>query len=364
MADDGSGSDISIPAFLIFKQDADRLKEQLTQNVPVVAEMAWSLPTPSGERVQYDLWTVPTDVISRDFFLSARDMVIGLGDSVQFTPHMYLLNGTSNACQYNTNGERWCDRGCTNKGRYCALDPDHDVNRGISGADVVKESLRRVCIWNHYKDLGNNGLEWWSYVIEFTSRCDTPERFMDDRCVADAYRYSRVDDSIVDDCIKNSGGLEGDVPNAMLDEEVKQSQGIVVFPTLLVNNVELRGSLTLKNAFSAICAGFAMGAEPHVCQACSNCYSVDACLDMGGVCPGGAATASRGGGGVSRVTFVLSLLFVMGGFGALGYWYYKKSREEMRDRVRDILAEYMPLEDQEVTTGPEMGVGFAMQPEN
>jgi PA domain len=36
MADDGSGSDISIPAFLLFKQDADPIRDALKQNTQVV----------------------------------------------------------------------------------------------------------------------------------------------------------------------------------------------------------------------------------------------------------------------------------------------------------------------------------------
>ena len=46
MADDGSGADISIPSFLMFKQDADPIKAEVMANHPVRIEMAWSLPSP------------------------------------------------------------------------------------------------------------------------------------------------------------------------------------------------------------------------------------------------------------------------------------------------------------------------------
>jgi len=114
VADDGSGSDISIPSFLMFelgppangaaraatpdvpislpprkrrssvlfccnatpranapsspnqfldklrvltKHDADKVKEQLKDGHPVQIEMAWSFPSPN-DRVEYDLWCV------------------------------------------------------------------------------------------------------------------------------------------------------------------------------------------------------------------------------------------------------------------------------------------------------------------
>ena len=34
-------------------------------------------------------------------------------------------------------------------------------------------------------------------------------------------------------------------------------------------------------------------------------------------------------------------------FSGVGYWHYNKTREDMREQVRGILAEYMPLEDQD-----------------
>ena len=32
---------------------------------------------------------------------------------------------------------------CTNDGEYCQIDPDGELDEGVSGADVVVESLRR-----------------------------------------------------------------------------------------------------------------------------------------------------------------------------------------------------------------------------
>jgi hypothetical protein len=42
MADDGSGSDILIPSFLMFKQDADPIIAEMKANHMVHLEMSWS----------------------------------------------------------------------------------------------------------------------------------------------------------------------------------------------------------------------------------------------------------------------------------------------------------------------------------
>jgi hypothetical protein len=344
MADDGSGADISIPSFLMFKRDADAVKAELKANRPVQIEMAWSLPSPD-DRVEYDLWTVPTDVVSRDFLSSFKTVAEALGDRAYFTPHMYVYDGVRSHCQGN-DGENFCYNLCTNNGRYCATDPDNDLDKGISGADVVRESLRRLCIWNHYGAEDGVGSVWWDYVTEFMDRCSSPDYFMNEDCVKDAYKHSKVDGSLIDRCMADSGGLEKDTANAFLDIEIgsQAQRGVVVVPTAFVNTAAIRGALTVSNVFSAICAGFVQGSVPSICTMCSQCADPVSCIKSKGKCHEYKGSTSDSGS-VSTHTFFSSMLFVIAVFGGLGAWHYKKTREEMRDQVRGILAEYMPLED-------------------
>lgn len=343
MADDGSGSDISIPSFLMFKVDADAVKAEVKADRPVQLEMAWALPTPD-DRVEYDLWTVPTDVVSRDFLKNFRDVSVALGKSAYFTPHMYIYDGIRSHCQGN-DGQNMCYNLCTNNGRYCATDPDNDLEKGISGADVVRESLRRICIWKHYGEQDGIGVQWWNYVSDFMDRCNNPDYFMNADCVRDAYKHAKVDGDAVERCMKDSGGLTNDAANAFLDLEIgiQTERGVVVLPTAFVNTAAIRGALTVNNVFEAICAGFADGTTPKICQQCAKCSDPGACAKAGGYCKG----TSSNSGGVSTHFFLSSMLFVIVLFMGLGAWHYKRTRDDMRDQVRGILAEYMPLEDQE-----------------
>ena len=164
MADDGSGADITIPSFLMYKQDADPIKEVLKRNTIVRMQMSWALPRPDS-RVEYELWTTPKDDVSRPLQRNFREVAKALGEHAQFTPHMYVYDGLFAGCQ-GSDGENQCYNLCTNDGRYCATDPDDDLDSGISGADVVRESLRRLCIWKEYGKDGI-GVPWWEYVGAF-----------------------------------------------------------------------------------------------------------------------------------------------------------------------------------------------------
>ena len=63
MADDGMGRDIVTPSILLTKTDADTLKAYLIEkngSEQVLVKMKWFMPRPD-DRVEWDLWTSPTD---------------------------------------------------------------------------------------------------------------------------------------------------------------------------------------------------------------------------------------------------------------------------------------------------------------
>jgi len=359
MADDGSGGDVSIPSFLMFKHDADKVKEQLIEDQPVQLEMSWSLPNPD-DRVEYDLWSTPSDEHSKKFLMDFKAVSMKLGDRAYFTPHQYIYDGVKTHC-VGKDGENFCYNLCTNNGRYCATDPDNDLEQGISGADVVKESLRRLCIWKHYGQQDGVGQVWWDYISQFFDRCNTPDYFMNEDCVKDCYKHAKVDASKIDECMMASGGLSKDQKNELLDAEIaaQSERGVVVLPTAFVNTAAMRGQLTAGSVFTAICAGYLEGTTPEICDKCTGCLDVVQCVSNGGKCVTGIHAASQKGQ-VSTHTFGFTILFMAIAFAGVGYWHYNKTRDDMREQVRGILAEYMPLEDQDEGAGGN-GMEFAMR---
>jgi len=213
---------------------------------------------------------------------------------------------------------------------------------------VVKESLRRLCIWKNYGEQDGVGEIWWNYIGEFMERCNSPDYFMNEDCVNDCYKHSGVDSDKINTCMRDSGGLTNDSANALLDLEInaQNERGVVVLPTAFVNTAAMRGQLSSGTVFHAICAGYAEGTRPDVCDKCSSCADAPGCVATG-FCSA-ASPSSSSSKSVSTHTFASSMLFMMFVFGGVGIWHYKKTREDMREQVRGILAEYMPLEDQEM----------------
>ncbi|CAM9943350.1 unnamed protein product, partial [Phaeothamnion confervicola] len=186
MADDGSGADITIPSFLMKKPDAEAIHSHLEAKQYVQVEMTWSMPAPD-DRVEWELWTSAVDPTATAFKRDFKDVVLSLGAHAYFEPHYMLYNGSVYGCTDGTH----CGNLCTNGGRYCMTDPDLDRDQGLSGEDVVRESLRQKCIWQRYggeeapADEKGLGRAWWDYVNSFNVKCGV-ERFKDAGCVAAA----------------------------------------------------------------------------------------------------------------------------------------------------------------------------------
>jgi len=343
MADDGSGGDITIPAFLIFKQDAYGIIQEVKEReMPVQIEMSWSLPHPDS-KVEYELWTVPSEEVSKEFQKNWKDVAEKMGDKLYFTPRQYVYDGIKSRCQ-TSDGRNMCFNLCTNNGRYCATDPDNDLEHGITGAEVVKEALRRICVWKHFGEKDGLGSIYWDYISEFLKRCDSDDFFSNDECINDVFKHAKIDGKRIEQCMDDSGGLTDNHPNTLLDREIDAAmrKGVVVLPTMFINSAPMRGALTENTVFNAVCAGFQAGSEPDVCNTCRGCIDVTECVQKG-FCKGTSGGVSSGGG-VTKKTFGTTLLMMCALFGAAGYMHWRKTREDMRDQVRGILAEYMPLE--------------------
>ena len=386
MADDGSGADISIPAIMIYKEDADAVRDFFrcgdlgdgagcarapwSEAALVQASLEYAIPAPDA-RVEWELWTTSIDEASLRFFADFKETVLALGTHQQFTPHFYTYNGSHYGCdihvdvddaeQGDDDAKSLCGNLCTNGGRYCAPDPDGSRAQGIAGAHVVAENLRRTCVWKRYggKDQADDsqvgvGETWWDYVGNFSRLCGTAEDFVDDGCRRRAMAAAQVDAAYVDDCVATSGGLD-DGPNAVLDHEVAalEEKNIVYVPECIVNEAVLWGGLSPLNVLSTMCHGYARDALPKACDCVeaaalvgSDAYSK--CL-ADSVAPYVTPTVTRtktveedGLPWYAVFLLVVAIVVVML-LAGLAYW--KHTQQQMRDQVRGILAEYMPLED-------------------
>jgi len=319
------------------------------------------------------LWTSSYDDNSKDFKTNFEVASVALGTQASFTAHYFFLSGDDYGC--TSNGGAACGNQCTNKGRYCAVDPEHDLDTGIAGQDVVRENLRQVCVYNYANSSKNFDL-WWEYVNKFQTDCASDTSTFTISCSDTVLNHFGIK-SQVDTCIANSGGYgDYDEVNTLIAEEIteRRDKGVYLMPTVIVNNVMYRGSLTCNQpvdvstcgVLSAICSGYASGTEPAACSTYNGCdlgQVRDACgvcngtgsYDACGVCLQADNPArkkegdncddvyvAKSGMSTGKVVFIV---FIFIGIVSLIFFYlHRRSQANMRRELADIMAQYVPLD--------------------
>ncbi|KAG7398836.1 Vacuolar-sorting receptor 1 [Phytophthora boehmeriae] len=352
MADDESGGDISIPSMLIRKSDADAIKREIAQSKGVsnvMVKFDWGIPSPDG-RVEWTLWQSAWDDQSLSTLSNLEEMVTALGDRAFFTPRFVSYNGTKVGCHDDGDSSASaCGNMCLNNGRYCLLDPSpfHDRSTGASGADVVVENLRRKCIWKLESETDPGvGLKWWKYVKASGEACGKDENIFRERsCAEKIMKELKIDIKAVEDCMQPYG-VELDKVNPLLEEELKEQTALQLLrlPALYVDGVHARGRVDPTSILGMVCAGYGVHDPPAVCS-CASQSSVGLlnCVKVGSLANAAAIT---GNSGYSFTSLVGVMLVFVGIVAAGGFVYWRRTQRHMRDQVRSILAEYMPLEDQ------------------
>ena len=401
---------------MLFKHDADALKRTIRQgNQTLRVEMSFPSSSsgmaaaavtttamaeqPSIPKVTLDFWMTPTDSLARVFVTQFHSVMQAFSTHMEFQLHMYLINGTRHmGCgvqqQHVQQHGRPCQLFCTNYGRYCAMGDDLSHQ---SGAEIVQEELRQLCIWSQpspNKD-GYPGDLWWNYVTEYYRTCfskrdeqgkehgkshrlgsDTAttsplmHRNHDmEACVDHIFeKVPGLDRHVIDQCIVDSGGVRNNRPNNKLEHELHlQSQHtIYTLPTLYVDQVPFaQGRLmAASTVFQSLCQSHwrynlpPTTREYQLCTQCDPtiCPDFVTCLTQNGQCPAfrpGASTLSsfgnsRGGdanvtGGISVSTLVSSMLSLVVVMVVVVVWHWHWARSERLEDIREIVADYYIL---------------------
>lgn len=264
--DDGSGSDITIPSFMIYKPDGELFKEQLVRGTDIEINLSWPMPQAVNGRTEFVLWTTPDDIMSYQFLSTFESAAKELYDNVLFKPKMFVKDGTEKGCRKYDTGDDPCPGFCTNYGRYCPsrlYDFDQYDDKGIK---MVVESLRRTCIWAVYGEKDGVGQQWWRYNEAWIHMCSSGSHYSAE-CAQAAYASAGIDGNLVEQCMEQSGNFRHDTENVLLDNFIIEAAefDVTFAPSLYVNEAVVRGALTYGSAMNAICATFDPTTAPPLC---------------------------------------------------------------------------------------------------
>jgi len=113
LVDDGSGSDISIPTFLVYKDLTSELHNQMKQkDQPCLLEFQWGIQDGNmeGRLPRFHLWTTAYDpLVSLEFYVGIKTVAQGFKDKVEFAPRFSLIDGKRFKCDEQPDENAPCD---------------------------------------------------------------------------------------------------------------------------------------------------------------------------------------------------------------------------------------------------------------
>mmetsp|Transcript_40835 Transcript_40835/g.89324 ORF Transcript_40835/g.89324 Transcript_40835/m.89324 type:complete len:476 (+) Transcript_40835:78-1505(+) len=326
MEDDGWGSKVKIPCMLISSADGQKLIDAAKQGL-VIVELAWDIPR--GEVVVADFWMSSASTEELEFLKRFKPAAEMLKFHLQFMPHYHIFSLPA--------GHYQSDLCVDPASRHCSPDPDGPGP--ITGADVVREDVRQLCIWNvtaRTMELEGEGAtysqEFWEYVTRLLDKCPVKTYFgsgsFGEECSFNLMSSLGIPVDQVRSCVEERAFdfLENERRNVAWSQQA-----------LRLNGWRYSGPLDPETVLKAVCAGFST--RPKECGELLDEYSVR---------------------GIDLNAAVLTFGFVVWAFGTLAcflaliFWAVKRHtiksvrlavREEVMLEVQSQMAEYEPLQD-------------------
>jgi hypothetical protein len=351
MSDDGTGSTINIPSFIIRKKDADLIKSTLSGVVaPVYIKAELDITHPDN-RVEYELW-YSTVLDTQPYLLYDISLYQkALGSNALFTPRIltYSCRGCSEEMKSSV---------CLADGRYCPYFPKEKIPErmvGIQDGLILYESLRQRCVYEvitneqEYGDKqGASTLEkWFAYTVNFQDNCFDKNMFGEECAVAQLKKagvnHEKVATCIHESFVRNAKGEITD--NRILSEDAKWASllGIFLHPSITVNNITYRGDLNGYDIFRAVCAGFKE--QPQVCKGDEIFNQMNSLEQSSPVSPQARASVIKGHHILLAIVVVMLI-----NFSAL-YLYRRHHRQKMNTelqmQVNSAVSQYFRLSGQD-----------------
>jgi len=364
MADDGTGSSLRIPAFLITYEDGKRIQNYIKEHKdqPVIVDLVLDLHR-TDNHVEWEVWMFadnPPEMLPylKDFALNTRD-------KTGFTPKYLFYTGEAIGCNYTES----CDQLCVSKGvephsnDYCAL----PYFQSVSGKAVVQETERQGCL---YKVLPADGkVAWWDYMELYMDACIAEENpfecgapLLENVLRNTGYTHMK---SAINECIEKSCDQDAVDKKDMCilqAEEADRFEIGMFMQNFVVNGKVEHFSLDALRIANIVCEGFRDDDQaPSICRSCISEATTSDELELCFKCRDESrsywcdATSScvkneksciqEASPGVKTGNVILYALLVSIPIGVLIFLYFRRTKQKMHEDVRNILAEYMPLEE-------------------
>mmetsp|Transcript_28897 Transcript_28897/g.27797 ORF Transcript_28897/g.27797 Transcript_28897/m.27797 type:complete len:299 (-) Transcript_28897:73-969(-) len=284
-------------------------------------------------RVEYDLWFSSILDLTKEMIVDLGTYSRAFGSHTLFTPRIYTYN-----CMYCPAEVK--NKNCIFNGEYCSFLPRFEIPanmKGVTGKEFLVEAVRSRCAYEVLKAEGGEGqnfFKWYNYIMNFDLMCKDFDHFTA-RCAEMQLSNLGLNVTAINMCMDDSfehGDDSKDNKYLKEDRQLSRQLGIMMHPSVTINNITYKGEITGYDVFKAICAGFLT--KPDICKG-SNIYLFAAADQEFFMKPKHARferIVGMRGMSLVAVIFAVSVVLVFNLF--LFYMYRRQQKDKMKNQLQ------------------------------
>ena len=228
------------------------------------------------------LWVRPAYLIANGLDLGCRQLKPGAAATGSASDGGDDNGGLVGANDHIPVDSALCEEHCTHRGRYCAPVLPANLPAQISGNELVKEALRRLCMDSYYHA---SDFKFFLYLETFERANCLYSSNMTNCSLAVIDGISHLDYANFVDCVGTPEELVSDVVNLKLEDQlrhlVQYKYGVEQMPALFIGGVKYDGPMETANILETYCQSFHRddNLHPLSCDICeADCIDIRKCL--------------------------------------------------------------------------------------
>ena len=259
--DDGRGNEVSIPVAMISYNDGKAIMDYIInhpkQNVYLNIEIGMN----QRNKVKIDLFTHILNLETYKFLTEFQSYFYKLDKYIEMNIY-YLTPKLEGLIQ----SKKLSD--CLNDGLFCQKNTNTNINKDITGIDLIYESLYHQCLFQRSKK------SYFKIISQYSEMCLTKEQYSN-FCGLDLFNADMRE--IIMDCVFNSFGnsdyekkwkkpeeikskldtIKSNTNTILVNNRLKEMQfNVNSYPDIYINDIKYSQRFSSMYVFGAICTAF------------------------------------------------------------------------------------------------------------
>ena len=267
--DDGRGNEVSIPVAMISYNDGKAIMDYIINHPKENVYLNIEIGMNQRNKVKIDLFTNILNLETYKFLSEFQSYFNKLDKYIDMNIY-YLTPKIEGLVQSKKNSD------CLNDGLFCQKNTNTNINKDITGVDLIYESLYHQCLFQRSKK------SYFKIISQYSEMCLKKEKYSN-FCGLDLFNGDMRE--IIMDCVFNSFGnsdyekkwrkpqiikrkldtIKGNTNTILVNNRLKELQyNINSYPDIYINDIKYSDRFSSMYVFDAICTAF--NPKPKPCK--------------------------------------------------------------------------------------------------